>query len=116
MRTPASSPASRIVVEPSASALDQGRAEALDVQGVGEVGVGPVALGSIEQAGWATDPRPALAPVRDDLIECRQVENAGLVVEVLDQSQATRGGIRAQFVGEDDVLGAGRQVHVDDVG
>ena len=108
MRTPASSPASRIGVPPSASTvsvagqegdlatlagLDDGGAEALGVQAVGDSGARPVGLGGVEQAGGAAGPGLALAPVGHQGVEPGEVEHAVLVVEVDGEREAAVGGV-----------------------
>ena len=131
MRMPASSPASRIGVLPSASTvavaaeegdlaalagLDDGGAEALGVEAVGDAGAGPVGLGGVEQAGGPAGPRLALAPVGHEGVEAVEVEDAVLVVEVEGEREARVRGIRPELVREDDVGCRGRAVHVGDVG
>ena len=96
--------------------LDDGGAEPLGVQPLGNPGVGPVRLGRVEQAGRAAGPGVALAPVGHQGAEPGQVEHAVLVVEVDRQREAAVGGVRLQLAREDDIRRRGRAVHLRDVG
>ena len=129
--TPAASPASSRVWEPSAAddgaglgegdgaavaGGDDGRTEPLGVQPVGDaVGV-PTLFEGIEHPGRAAGPRLALGEVVDQIVEARDVEHAVGVGVLLHQPDSALAGQHAQFAAEDDVVGGGRGVHDDDVG
>src|SRR3954451_13383353 len=82
--------------------------EALEVQGVPEVGPLPVLLDRVEHRRGAAGPRVALAPVGDDGVEVGEVEQAlGVGVPLVQGDRGVALGQGKDLVAEDRPLGAG---------